>query len=113
MLAIKFGLPVQQFVLYTGNKKKLKNLTGIYDDGTTRHDFRVIILKSIDYEKFLEYDIPEVVTLAILGDFKGKQAEVVIEEILHRLDETAGSKRRHLPMSHDWKSFQTCVTCNR
>jgi len=93
MLKLRLKLPVKQFVLYMGDKKKLGRLRDFYQDETTSHQFSVISLRTIPFGEFLKYDIPEVITLAILCDFGGKSPEEAIREILKRLDETAGGKK--------------------
>ncbi|MEK7258074.1 MAG: hypothetical protein AAB316_25170 [Bacteroidota bacterium] len=69
MLKLKFGLQVRQFVIYMGSEKRLRRLKALYKDEFTEHKFTVVKLNSIPWRKFMQYNLPEVVTLAILGDY--------------------------------------------
>ena len=92
MLNVLFELLVLQFVFYLGDKKELKNLKPYFKDAYTEHRFEVIRVKSIDYRQFLEADVPEAVTWAILADHHGQAPETVIKEILHRIDALSKDK---------------------
>mgnify|MGYP001408449752 CR=1 FL=1 len=87
MLIVRLDKAVRQYVIYMGGKRKLKNLKPHYHDDKTHHRFEVIYLNRIAYQEFLQYDIPEVVIMAILGDFNDKTPEQVIREIIAKLNE--------------------------
>ena len=93
MLIVRMGLPVRQSVIYMGERKKPKHLKPYYKDEHTEHRFDVLSLKAVDYRELLRYDIPEVVSIAILCDFGDKKPETVIREILQRLDKLTGGKK--------------------
>ena len=87
-----FNLKVLQYVIYLGSKKRLKNLKPYFKDDFTAHHFEVISLKSLDYQKFLQSNVPEAVIWAILADYGDDKPEQVIQRILLRVNELSQSK---------------------
>ncbi|HFA51893.1 MAG TPA: hypothetical protein ENJ95_22990 [Bacteroidetes bacterium] len=92
MLTIITDLPVLQYVVYLGDKKKLKNLRPFFKDNYTDHRFKVVRLKDFSYKRFLETDIPEAAIWAILADYEGQKPEEVIKEILLKIDQLSTNK---------------------
>ncbi len=61
------------------SKLKFKNLRF--------HDY-IIDIQQINYRTFIESDVPEEILLAILGDFKNKNTETVVKDIVAKLERT-------------------------
>ncbi|MEK7257735.1 MAG: hypothetical protein AAB316_23460 [Bacteroidota bacterium] len=92
MLWVMHHLFVKQFVIYMGSKKKLRYLKDFFKDEKTEHHFTVIMLRDISWRKFMESGVPEVVSLAILGNFEGEKPKKVVAEILRKLNELVGGQ---------------------
>ncbi len=92
MLSVNLNLPVRQFVIFMGNRKKPKYIKPFFRDKFTNHRFAVISLKSINWRQFLKYDIPEIITFAILADYGNELPEDVFREILTKMDRLSGGK---------------------
>ncbi len=92
MNANKDDLPIRQFVVYTG-KDKLNTPDNIIQERLS-YSYTVIDMHTIDCEKFIKMDTPEALVLAILCDFKNKNAKDVIFYIMTRLNELTKSDDR-------------------
>lgn len=92
MLNLLFNLKVLQYVIYLGSKKRLKNLKPVFEDEFTKHRFEVIAIQSLEYQKFLQSNVPEAVIWAILADFGNEPPENVIQRILQRVNELSTDK---------------------
>lgn len=84
-------LSVRQIVIYLGNEP----LTMSYylDEPNTYHKFELYDIKIFKASSFLESGIPQEVLLAILGDFEGKNPELIMEQILLRLQKLVKRKK--------------------
>jgi predicted transposase YdaD len=91
MIYFEFDVPVKQFVIYVGRKKKPKMPFQTSHDNC-KHLFTVINLREFSYKIFLESSIPELIVLTVLSDFEGERAEVMIREILNKLTKLKGNK---------------------
>jgi hypothetical protein len=89
MIYYQFGLPVKQFVIFVGRKKAPKMPSGTHHENC-EHKFVVLNLRDFSYRLFIESEIPELVILAVLGDFEGEAAVKVIHEILKKLQSLRG-----------------------
>jgi predicted transposase YdaD len=87
---LKFGLPINQTVIYVGNKP-LKYMTGRILGENIDFRYRIIDIRTVRYEDFLNSDIPEIVVLAILGDFHGDSPEDIAQRIVLKLKEIVKS----------------------
>ncbi|MCC6724766.1 MAG: hypothetical protein IT258_09670 [Saprospiraceae bacterium] len=92
MLNLLFNLKVLQYVIYLGDKKRLKNLKPFFEDEFTKHSFEVIAIQSLDYHKFLQSSVPEAVIWAILADYGGDKPELAIQRILQKVNELSKDK---------------------
>jgi hypothetical protein len=86
LLLHKYGLPVEQYVLYLGKDKvtmpsklKYKNL---------QFHYHIIDIQKVDYQTFIDSDVPEEILLAILGNFQNENVETVVQSIVSKLEKT-------------------------
>lgn len=93
LLLRKFKVEVKQIVLYIG-KDKLKRMTPNLETNGLSFDYKIIDIKSFDYEDFLKSDIPEEVILAILCNFKNTSPQKVITKVLDKLQELLKGENR-------------------
>jgi len=85
-ISIRFDrLPIYQYLVYIG-KPKLTMQEKILEDNL-KFRYNIIDMHTIDCEKFLTMDSPDALVLAILCDFKGRDAKDVISYIIQRLQE--------------------------
>jgi hypothetical protein len=70
-------------VFYIGNDPV--NMLNKLSIPTFEYNFELIDLQSISYKEFITSNIPEEVLFAILCNFQGLQAEMIIEEIFIKL----------------------------
>ncbi len=77
------NISIQQYVIYLG-KGKSQMKTFIKDKNL---DFRydLINFEDIDVDTFINSDIPEVVILGILADYKGKKPENIVDIIIEKV----------------------------
>jgi hypothetical protein len=87
MLQRKYKLPVRQFVIYIGRGNP--TMVTSLDSPPLQFSYKLIAFKQLDYKDFLLSDKPQEVVLSVLADFKGSKKEVVLEQILARLEETS------------------------
>ncbi len=83
ILLKKHKLPVRQYVIYIGDEKMTMKNSFEYENIKFR--FNLIDIRDIDYEEFLESDIPEFVILGILAKFDKGTERVVAKNILDRI----------------------------
>ena len=113
----KFGLSVNQTVVYVGNKP-LKKMKGEVISDNIHFRYRLIDIRAIAYEDFLNSDIPEEVILAILGDFHNENPELVAQKIVERLnllskkDKGFGKYTRQLQVLSKLRNLQPIVKQN-
>jgi hypothetical protein len=83
MLLRKYGLPVEQYVIYlgAGKPKMPKHFS------TPKHhfEFSLIVFSTIDYHLFLQSNQPEEVVLGILGSFRDDPTEKALKNIVNRM----------------------------
>lgn len=97
MLARKYKLPIEQFVIYLGLTKP-KFSTQI-ESKLLSYRFPLITFSELDYHIFLKSDKPEEIILGILANFKEEDSENILKEIIHRIEETTDgdfSLRRYI-----------------
>lgn len=86
MLARKYKLPVQQYVIFLG-KSKLKMANELQNVNFS-FKYNLLEIKAISYKIFLKSNKPEEVVLAILANFDKETPENALKSIIHRLEET-------------------------
>lgn len=86
MLARKYELPVEQYVIYLGAAKP-QMPTQIVSNWM-KYTFRLISFAELDYHIFLRSSRPEEIVLGVLADFKGNSPEKALEQIIRRIEET-------------------------
>lgn len=87
MLARKYEIPVEQYVIYLGAARP--QMPTQLDSNWMKFKFRLISFADLDYHIFLELTRPEEVVLGILADFKGDSPERALVQIIQRIEETA------------------------
>lgn len=87
MLARKYKLPIEQFVIYLGSTKP-KFSTQI-ESKQLSYNFPLITFSELDYHIFLKSDKPEEIILGILANFREEDPENILKEIIHRIEKTA------------------------
>ncbi len=83
ILLKKHRLPVHQYVIYIGDEKM--TMKNSFEYKNIKFRFDIIDIRDIDYEEFLEEDIPEFVILGILAKFDKGTERVVAKNILDRI----------------------------
>ena len=86
----KYSLPLKQIVIYVGNEKPKKVWQNVLALEGLRLEFKVVNLRDIPKDTFLQSNVPEEVMLAMLGDFGDEQPEKVIRQILQHLLKLVG-----------------------
>ncbi|MEY4503719.1 MAG: hypothetical protein RL154_7 [Pseudomonadota bacterium] len=79
-------MPIKQYVIYTG-KDKLNMPDGIFKDASLQFNYTILDMHKIDCENLIKMDTPDALVLAILCDFKNKDAKDVVFYIMQRLTE--------------------------
>jgi len=89
----RFELPMYQYCIYMGQKpsKMDSELRQRIPNATNNYTYRLIELRNYPYRFFLTSNVPEMVLLAILGDYGGTAPEEIIAAILHKLQHLAES----------------------
>lgn len=87
MLERKYRLPVRQFVIFLGSSAPQMPVR--LDRVNLTFDFPLISFSSLDYRLFLRSAQPEEVLLSILANFGGDTADVVLSQIVQRVEETS------------------------
>ncbi|MEZ0482951.1 hypothetical protein [Fibrella aquatica] len=86
MLARKYELPVEQYVIYLG--ASIPQMPTFLDRKHMKFDFLLISFVDLDYHLFLSSTRPEEVVLGVLADFKGDSPEKALVQIVRRIEET-------------------------
>lgn len=96
LLQEKYPLPVEQFVIYLGSTSpKMKpRLVDVVAGEKTNYGFSLVDIRKFSYQKLLDSDIPEEITLAILSDFQNEDPAEVVRQVLDRLVKASTSKRK-------------------
>lgn len=84
------NLCFEQYVVYIGNDEP--KIDTFYDDGATQFRIQLIDLKTIDYEVFYHSTKIEEVVFAILADFKNRNPEILIKDIIERMKTLASGE---------------------
>ncbi|WP_299456670.1 hypothetical protein [uncultured Microscilla sp.] len=85
LIGERYDLPIRQFVIYLGQQpSKMHNQL---PPSKVFNGYQLIEIQALDYQPLLESDIPEEIILAILGNFKSKEAHIVLAKIIGRLQE--------------------------
>ncbi len=87
MLERKYDLPIKQFVIFLGSAEP--KMPTLLDRERLKFNFPLISFSTLDYHIFLKSDKPEEIILGILADFKDDAPENALEQIIHRIEETA------------------------
>ena len=85
MFVHKYRMPLKQIVLFIGEEKPRLILQNVLELEGFRLEFKVVVLREVPKEVFLNSQIPEEVVLAILCDFGDDTPEQVIRQILNNL----------------------------
>ncbi len=80
------NISIRQYVIYLG-KGKSKMITFIKDKDL---DFRYTIInfEDIDIDEFINSDVPEVVILGILANYKGQTSQKIVDMIVEKILKT-------------------------
>lgn len=87
MLARKYQLPVEQYVIYLGRAKP--QMPARFSSKHLQFEFSLIALFDLNYELFLTSERPEEVVLSVLGNFKGQPSQQALQKIIRRIEETS------------------------
>jgi predicted transposase YdaD len=87
MLARAYRLPVRQYVLFMGDKSP-KMATEL-NTGDSMLRFNLLSFQQVDHKLFLESNKPEEILFALLADYGSKSPEVLLENMVNRIYETA------------------------
>ena len=79
----KYKLLIKHVVVYLGTNKS-KMITTLPDDGVFT-SYELICLNEIDPAEFLESDVPEMVSLAVLGNCKKEQLSDLFDSTVNKL----------------------------
>jgi hypothetical protein len=86
LLLRKYKLPIEQYVIFLGDGKPTMLTKLVYRN--IQFSYHLIDIKHIDYQTFINSDVPEEILLAILGNFKKQSLKTVVENIVNKLGET-------------------------
>jgi hypothetical protein len=87
MLERKYGLPIEQFVIFLGSNQP-KMPTQI-ESKLMNYRFPLISFSDIDFHIFLKSEKPEEIILGILANFKNETPENALKLIINRIEETS------------------------
>jgi len=76
-------LKIEQYVIYIG--KRRLTMPAQVEGSDWCYRYRLIDMRSIDSEVFIEQDNPDALLLAVLCDFKGRDAQEMVNYIVQRL----------------------------
>lgn len=88
------GLPVRQYVIYTGREKCYLR-TGFTAPGLD-YRFTLIDMHQLDCERFMAADTPDALVMAILCDFQGQNEHEVTRRIMGRIIALTGNDENRL-----------------
>ena len=83
MLRRKYKLPVVQYVIFMG--KKASTMQNVLIDDFLQFRYNLISIIDIDYNLFINSNIPEEVIFSILSSFGNEKPQIVVQEIMNRL----------------------------
>ena len=83
ILLKKYRLPVHHVVVYLGERRP--NIPTRLKEEEVFTGFELVDFGRLDYEQLLSSQVPEVIVLAILANFKNKPPEAAIRSIVERL----------------------------
>jgi len=86
----KYKLPIHHIVIYLGPSKS-RMTSSVHAKGVFT-DFHLIHLNEIDKDKFLTAQVPEVILLALLSNYKKDKFEAVLRLIISKLRKVSKSK---------------------
>jgi len=85
---------ISQYLIYIGKENlKMKNY---YKNSGIDYRYNIIDMKSIDCEELLSLNTPEAVVLAILCDFKDKNKQEVVNEIVRKVYQLSKNRQEFL-----------------
>jgi len=90
LLYRKYKLPIHHIVVYLGTSKS-RMISKLPREGVFK-GFHLIKLNEIDKDKFLTAQVPEIIILALLSDFKKEKLESVLRLILNKLKKVPKNK---------------------
>lgn len=93
ILLRKYHCEIRQVVFYIG-QNSMKKMTKSLLMNDLSFEYKIVDIRSFDYELFLDSSIPEEVLLAILSNFKGTSPQKVIHRILDKLQELLKGEHR-------------------
>ena len=103
-LKIIYDLPVRQIVFYISDAPL--TMVNHYEEENISYKYELIDIRSFSSASFLESDIPQVVLLAVLGNFEGETPDVMMEKIILRLETLSKQKKDFQKLA-----FQLHVLC--
>ncbi len=86
LLLRKYKLPVEQYIIFLGDEKPTMKTRLAYRN--IQFSYHLINIKHIDYQTFIDSDVPEEILLAILGNFKKQSLKTVVKDIVDKLGKT-------------------------
>lgn len=90
MLARKYRLPVEQFVIFLGSSKP--TMAASLQTNRLTFSFPIVSFAELDYLIFLKSDKPEEIVLGILANFDPQPPHKAIEQLLKRVQETTAGE---------------------
>ena len=89
----RFELPMHQYCIYLGQKpsKMATHLRQRIPNAHNNYSYKLIELRNYSSRLFLNSNTPEMVLLAILGNYGGETPEAIISKILGKLQQLAGN----------------------
>lgn len=90
----KHKLPIYHFVIYLGTRKTTIRTQLKKDE--VYHGFTLIRINEKSPEEYLASDIPEMVIMAILGNYPNERKEEIVRSIIARLQTLTNNKRKLL-----------------
>ena len=92
LIHLLHSLPVHQYVLYTG-KGKLSMPDTLHFPNFT-YGYRLLDMRQFPYQTFLESQQPQEVLLAIISDFGGEHARLILRRLKELSDSEPELSRR-------------------
>lgn len=86
MLARKYKLPIEQYVIFLGSKKPKMPVQ--LEQKFLSYHFNLINIATLDYRVFVNSTKPEEILLGILANFAQQRPNEVIRQIIRRIEET-------------------------
>ncbi len=111
----KYHLPIKQYVIYIGEKKKDLVMVEVLEFEEFTFKYKLINMQDFKFEKFLESSQPEEIMLGILGDFHGITPKKAVKQILDKIYKIAplplqfGKYARQLEVLSNLRNFQLII----